>query len=665
MEERNERPWVTTLAEGLQPATSGSPLEESYRRRHAGLRDAGYFRRLVQEGGMGAVLEVWAGDERNPWRLALKLLKPRWLDQPSAVERFRRELASHRRLSETLQATRLVPCLAFYDHEDPANIFGLFPYYSEGSLQQKLRDGIAMEEALFVLADAVEGLQSLHGHRYLHRDFHPHNVLLEREGGRLRGVLGDLGVGMFLEPNTIFSAEQLRHDRDHRAGHPGFIDPWSVASRQADLYSVGVTLYRVLTGHLPPEAGAREGLRLPEEVAHALDPGVREWGDEVLLRLSSADGKERYGCAREVRQDLVALAERVLEARPVAGEVLAGPVRSPAFLGPEKALDARAPAPSAPRTLTPAAPPTAEGTRNVSRRSAPPRSLSRVLSGGSRAPGITGSAPTPIPTPISTSISTPPASRTLPAPGRRRLALVGIALGLVSGLPVAWWLAPHVDDARLEAKEFLSASVQVASNDGELAEGPAAVATPELGNRGESAAPKAPEPALATKIPAASESTEPSPETEPPRARSEVRPTPAAPPARALVPPPAEPADPAEVEVAWKQRDLRALKRLARAHPGDPLVASRLALLLSRQGPGGLTAASRHLQEALIRHPERGDLRLMLGRTLLQQGHPAAARRLLRSAPEVSSFRDEIRTLLVTLDVDSDLQPRTQEETRR
>lgn len=597
------RPWVTTLAEGLQP-TSGSPLEEHYRRRHGELRDAGRFCRLVQEGGMGAVLEVLAGDERNPWRLALKLLKRRWLDQASAVDRFRRELASHRRLSETLQATRLVPCFAFHDNDDPAHIFGLFPYYPEGSLQQKLREGIAMDEALFVLADAVEGLQSLHGHRYLHRDFHPHNVLLEREGGRLRGVLGDLGVGMFLEPNTIFSAEQLRHDRDHRAGHPGFIDPWSVASRQADLYSVGVTLYRVLAGHLPPEAGTREGLRLPEEVAHGIDPAVRELGDEVLLRLSSADGKERYGSAREARQDLVALAERVLEAGSVSRGARPGTVRR--RVGYPRS---QTPSLSAPRTAEPSKPNTA------------PRSA-------------------------------PSSSRTLPAPGRRRLALVGIALGLALGLPVAWWLAPHLAAARLEAGELFSASAQVVKGEAPeemLQEMPQEVPgrTPQEVDETE----------LAMEPPRA--------QTEPTRSESEtesLRPVKTSP---APPEPPVVPVDPEQVEAAWKQRDLQALRQLGREHPGDPLVASRLGLLLSRQGPGELAEAARLLETAIARDPRRGELRLVLGRILLQQGHPAAARQLLRGAPGASTHRGDIQTLLVTLDVDSDLQPRTDEETRR
>lgn len=214
---------------------------------------------------------------------------------------------------------------------------------------------------------------------------------------------------------------------------------------------------------------------------------------------------------------------------------------------------------------------------------------------------------------------------------------------------------------RLEAKEFLSASAEVASSDGVLSEGPEVTLPPEAPSSAETG-PKAPEPTLPPKMPEAgespsSESSEPP--SEPLRPVSEPTPVPA------LASPPAVPADSEVVEAAWEQRDLLALQRLAREHPGDPLVASRLALLLSRQGPGGLAAASRHLQEALARHPEEGDLRLMLGRALLQQGLPAAARQLLRGAPEASSFRDEIRTLLVTLDVDSDLQPRTEEETRR
>lgn len=599
MDNEIDRPWVTTLAEGLEP---GSRLEDHYRQRHGALRNAGRFVRLIQEGGMGAVLEVEAGGGGTPWRLAVKLLKPRWLEQAAAIDRFRREMASHRRLSETLQATRLVPCLAFHDNEDPARVFGLFPYYPEGSLQGKLREGIGVGEALLILSDAVEGLQSLHGHRYLHRDLHPHNVLLEREGGRLRGVLGDLGVGMFLEPNTIFSAEQLRHDRDHRAGHPGFIDPWSMASTQADLYSAGVTLYRILVGQLPGQSGSRLGLPLPEEWVHGLDPAVREWGNEVLLRLTSPDRCERYASAREARQGIVTLAELALASEPSA---------SLAPVGQQSG------------TFVAAGPSTNRGSG-----SAPPQDpLPRDLACQPLAPA------TVLPSAIAS-------TRLLPARSRGRLAGIGVILGLFSGLPFAWWFAPQLAAARLEFAESFSLPAKV-DGSGQLPN-PQTPVTQDSGG----------EPPTTVQRLATGSAHSPLVRSSKVLGES-IDPQPSA----------VAPADPAAVLAAWERRDLAALRRLATAHPGDPEVTSRLALLLSRRGPEGLEEASDRLEAAISRFPARGELRLTLARIRMQQESVGAAQRVLASTPEGASHRQEIAALLVTISRMANLQPRMDEET--
>ncbi len=305
-------PAERTYVEG----STAPDLDEIYRRRHSRLANVGRFVRFVAEGGMGAILEVQGddlgvGEGRD--RFALKLIKESLLGDTQAVDRFRRELQSHHRFSEQYQLARLVPCLAFADDEDPRRIFGLFPFYPEGTLDDLVRQGLPAAEALAILADAVEGLQLLHGRQYVHRDFHPSNILVEGEGGRRRGVLGDLGVGMFLESNTIFSNTQLDADRGRKAGHRGFIDPYCQASPAADLFSVGATLYRILTGRTPggtklPTPGP---LSLPEDLGRAYSAKTRRLADRVLRGLTAPETGDRYPALRPVRAAIVELIERI------------------------------------------------------------------------------------------------------------------------------------------------------------------------------------------------------------------------------------------------------------------------------------------------------------------------------------------------------------------
>lgn len=314
-----------------KPAAAGR--ERHYRERHAALAGAGSFVRLIAEGGMGAVLLVEGAElpgGGRSGRCALKLLKRQHLADPEAAARLRRELGSHERLGRELQVPRLMPCLAFRDDPDPARVYGLFPFYPEGTLADLLARRGAPADAVWLLAEAVEGLQSLHGHGYVHRDLHPANVFGEREGQRDRGVLGDLGVGMFLTANTLISTTEVERERESRVGHPGYVDPWDQASPAADLYAVGATLYRILAGRDPARCPDAPALRLPRAATQqTLAPADRERADRLLEGLTAREVAARLSSAREARMELAALAAALergprVVVRKVVGEPAAG-----------------------------------------------------------------------------------------------------------------------------------------------------------------------------------------------------------------------------------------------------------------------------------------------------------------------------------------------------
>lgn len=323
MTTQRRTPTTKTFVEG----THRSSPEDAYRRRHADLPDAGRFVRFVNAGGMGAIVLVEDhGTSSTLRRLAVKLLRSERLRDAGMASRFRRELASHRKLSGHLQVPRLVPCLRWHDDDDPARVFGLFPFYEEGTLEDALARNLKTADALRIVADAVEGLQSLHGHKYVHRDFHPSNIFLEHEVGRLRGVLGDLGVGMFLNPNSITSKTQLREDEGLRAGHHGYVDPCCLGSPQVDLFAVGATLYRILAGENPPrQTSCAAALVLPEGATVGRE--ARREANALLTLLTAPQLGQRIGSTRAARGKIVRLAERLQErrSRPSADH---GPVGS-------------------------------------------------------------------------------------------------------------------------------------------------------------------------------------------------------------------------------------------------------------------------------------------------------------------------------------------------
>lgn len=327
-------PHATFVEGGIQT------LAEIYRQRHARLPGAGRFVQLLAEGGMGAVLlvEQVPGVGRGPF--ALKVMRRDLLTSPEAVARFRREILCHARLARELQVPRLVPCLGAHVDPDPALSWALFPFYSEGTLEDQLARGLSASESLLLLAGAVEGLQSLHGHGYVHRDLHPRNIFVEREGGQRRGVLGDLGVGLFRAGNTLVSQDEIDADTARRIGHPGYVDPLEGATPSADLYGAGATLLRILTGREPVEHPHPSPLGLVLERSPrilARNAGAALAAARLLERLTSSDRSRRFESARDARTEIIALAEQ-LQRSERRGAVIVTRREGPSFRRRELAV---------------------------------------------------------------------------------------------------------------------------------------------------------------------------------------------------------------------------------------------------------------------------------------------------------------------------------------
>ena len=261
---------------GNVTAIEGVPgtMDDGYAARHARLDGAGRFVKVLAEGGMGAVLlaDFESGLTPRTGRLVVKVLRRELTGDARASDRFRRELLTARKLSSRLQTARVVPCVDAVAEGDPDRLFALFPYYPDGSLAGFMEKGCSVTDGLRILVDAVEGLQGLHGHGYLHRDFCPQNVLVSREAGQIRGLLGDLGVAVPFEKNTVFSDGDLQGEREIRVGHVGFTAPADQGTVAADLHGVGATLYWLLAGFAP--SGSGSSCRLPPLAA--CRPGVSD-----------------------------------------------------------------------------------------------------------------------------------------------------------------------------------------------------------------------------------------------------------------------------------------------------------------------------------------------------------------------------------------------------
>ena len=252
---------------------------------------AGRFRavRLLGEGTMGQVFE--AVDTLVGDRVAVKRLRREWISDPEAVERSRREVQAARQIAHP-NVCRVFDLAVDEDAEGEREVLLVMELIRGETLAARLARGpLAPEEALPIVRQLAAGLDAAHAAGVVHRDLKPANVLLEPRPDGERVVLTDFGLARCLASTaaTLTAAGDL-------VGSPAYLAPEQVLGQPpgpaADVFSLGVVLYELLTGALPfdGETGVEAALaRLhgppppPSQHVSGLDP---RWDRAVLACLA-------------------------------------------------------------------------------------------------------------------------------------------------------------------------------------------------------------------------------------------------------------------------------------------------------------------------------------------------------------------------------------------
>jgi serine/threonine protein kinase len=274
----------------------------------------------IAEGGMGM---VYKGRHRDSGEfVAVKILSPQMTKNEVLLKRFEKEYNTARQLDHP----NIVRAL------DYGKINGS-PYlvmeYVEGeSLGQKIiRQGPMPEkEAIRLIAQVAQGLQRAHKEKLVHRDVKPDNVLVTVDG---TAKLADLGLVKEAE-------DDLNLTRTGRGlGTPHFMAPEQFknaknADPRCDIYSLGATLYMMLTGQMPfqsqgPLDAYMKKIENKLTPARALVPTISERVDWAIRRSMSADPDQRPANCREFVEDLTGRSVRkptsAADAQPVQSEV--------------------------------------------------------------------------------------------------------------------------------------------------------------------------------------------------------------------------------------------------------------------------------------------------------------------------------------------------------
>jgi len=267
---------------------------------------------LLGQGGMGAVYE--ARQKHLDRLVALKILPPHGGRLQTFSERFIREARS----LASLNHPRIV---SVYDFGQTQN--GLYYFIMEFVDGTDLRRVIqtkelSVSEAMVIVPQICEALQYAHDEGIVHRDIKPENILLNKKG---EVKIADFGLAKLLRRPA--SGYTLTH-ADQKMGTPQYMAPEQIehpneVDHRADIYSLGVVFYEMLTGELPL------GRFAPPSQKAQVDARL----DNVILRALEKEPGRRYQHVSQVKTDVETISSggRPIPTRDQVAEVRLEAVR--------------------------------------------------------------------------------------------------------------------------------------------------------------------------------------------------------------------------------------------------------------------------------------------------------------------------------------------------
>ncbi|HEY8420458.1 MAG TPA: Stk1 family PASTA domain-containing Ser/Thr kinase [Thermoclostridium sp.] len=255
---------------------------------------------LVEKIGSGGMADVYKAKCRvlKRW-VAVKILKDEFVNDEEFLERFEREAYAAASLSHP-------NIVSIYDVGREGNIHYIVMEYIDGiTLKEYIRQNGALpwQEAAEIAMAVLSALHKAHRHGIIHRDIKPQNILMTSDNVP---KVTDFGIARAASTSTITRKVDTVgsvHYSSPEQARGGYTD------EKSDIYSVGVTLFEMLTGRVPFDADNPVSVALKHIEEEPVKPSrfvtdIPEGMDKIVLRAMKKSKTERYDSALQMIAEL-------------------------------------------------------------------------------------------------------------------------------------------------------------------------------------------------------------------------------------------------------------------------------------------------------------------------------------------------------------------------
>ncbi|WEV70336.1 Stk1 family PASTA domain-containing Ser/Thr kinase [Lactobacillus sp. ESL0785] len=256
--------------------------------------------RIIDTLGEGGMANVYLAEDIILQRkVAVKILRLDLQREPQTLARFQREALATSELSHP----NIVMVLDVgTDHGLP---YMVMEYVSGPDLKDYIRQNspLDLHDVVRIMDQILSAMALAHKHNVIHRDLKPQNILMDKRGNI---KIADFGIAVALNQNSITQTNSA-------VGSVHYMSPeqtrGGLVTKQSDIYSLGIILYELITGSVPFNGDTAVAIALkhaqePIPSIKEKDPKVPQALENVVLKATAKDPRDRYNSAQEMQADL-------------------------------------------------------------------------------------------------------------------------------------------------------------------------------------------------------------------------------------------------------------------------------------------------------------------------------------------------------------------------